>query len=187
MSRSATPASAVGLLEGATKDRQSITSEWMRLQEPIDGVRVREVKNVCKLSGGILTEVLRADWELDRLGVAQVFQNLFEPGGVSGWHVHLETTDRIFVNLGLLKIVLFDARAGSPTVGRINEFCFGVARPALVVIPPGVWHAVANIHHGTSALLNLVDKAYSYQDPDHWRLPIDTDRIPYRFEPGLAG
>jgi dTDP-4-dehydrorhamnose 3,5-epimerase len=170
-----------GLLEGATKDGQSITAEWMRLQDLIDGVQVREVRNVCKPGGGVLTEVFRCDWNLDRLGVDQVFQNLFEAGGISGWHVHLRTTDRIFVNLGLLKIVLYDARTKSPTAGRINEFCFGSARPALVIIPPGVWHAVQNLHDGQSALLNLVDAAYEYEDPDHWRLPIDTDQIPYRF------
>ena len=34
-----------------------------------------------------------------------------------------------------------------------------------------------------AVLLNLVNRAYQYEDPDHWRLPLGTDKIPYRFQP----
>jgi dTDP-4-dehydrorhamnose 3,5-epimerase len=53
----------------------------------------------------------------------------------------------------------------------------------LLIIPPGVFHGVQNISSQPAVLLNLVDKAYQYEAPDHWRLPLDTDKIPYRFEP----
>lgn len=29
--------------------------------------------------------------------------------------------------------------------------------------------------------VNDIDRAYRYEDPDHWRLPADTGEIPYRF------
>jgi hypothetical protein len=36
-------------------------------------------------------------------------------------------------------------------------------------------------------VLNLTDHAYTYDSPDHWRLPVDTRRIPYRFpSPSVA-
>lgn len=171
---------AEGHIAGGVKDRQSVTSDWELLQERIDGVRVREVKHVPK-GNGYLTEVFRNDWELDGHGVDQVFQNVLLPGGISGWHVHRFTTDRIFVTHGLMKVVLYDARTASPTHGRIDELHLGALRPALVVVPPGVWHAVQNVSHEPAALLNLVDRAYRYEDPDHWRLPIDTPEVPYSF------
>lgn len=34
----------------------------------------------------------------------------------------------------------------------------------------------------SAVLLNLADQAYRYEDPDHWRLPVNTDKIPYQFE-----
>lgn len=170
-----------GYLPGAVKDGQSITADWLRIQDPIDGVLVREVKNVCKRQGGVLTELFRRDWDLGDGAIDQVFQNILEPGEISGWHAHLNTTDRIFVNWGRMRIVLFDARPDSPTHGRSNEFHFGTDRPALVIVPPGIWHAVQNITSRPAALINLVDQAYDYSDPDHWRLPIDTPAIPYRF------
>lgn len=169
------------MMRGADKDRQSITADWVPLVELIDGVRVREVKNVPK-DNGVLVEVYRRDWLVDECGVDQVFQVALFPGAISAWHTHQLTTDRLFVNQGQLKIVLYDERPESPTKGRINEFRFGAVRPALVVVPPGVWHGVQNVGHEVGSVLNLVDRAYAYEDPDHWRLPPDTAQIPYTFQ-----
>ncbi len=168
------------LIEGCAKDRQSITSDWEFLQPRIDQVRIKEVKNVVK-ENGALTEVYRRDWQLDAGEVDQVFQVLLEPGGVSAWHTHQLTTDRLFVSQGTIKVVLYDARQSSPTCGLINEFRLGSLRPALIIVPPGVWHGVQNISRAPACLLNLVDRAYAYEDPDHWRLPWDTEKIPYSF------
>ncbi len=165
---------------GAARDAQSITSDWQVLQPLIEGVVVREVRNVLK-DNGSLTEVWRDDWHLAPTGIAQVFQVVIEPLAISAWHVHQSATDRLFANRGQLKIVLFDARAGSPTESRLNVFRCGSARPMLIVVPPGVWHGVQNIGATAASLLNLPDRAYAYESPDHWRLPPDTDRIPYSF------
>jgi dTDP-4-dehydrorhamnose 3,5-epimerase len=177
------PAKLIADSLGAERDRQSITSDWNSLQDAIEGVRVREMKNVVKSGGDILCEVFRRDWMLDDGDVDQVFQSVMNPGSISAWHVHHFTTDRLFASHGVLQIVLFDGRQNSATCGRINEFRFGAVRPALLIIPPGVFHGVRNISTEPALLLNLVDRAYRYEDPDHWRLPLDTDKIPYRFEP----
>jgi len=168
------------IVKSAVSDTQSITSDWQEIQDLIDGVIVREVKNVCKRSGGVLTELYRRDWFADDSVVDQVFQNVLEPGQVSAWHMHRETSDRLFVNRGALKIVLFDGRIDSPTCRAVNEFCFGQSRPALIVIPPGVWHGVKNLGSSLASLINMVDRAYRYDSPDHWRVPPDSDEIPYR-------
>jgi hypothetical protein len=39
------------MIDGAAKDGQSITSDWTPLLRLIDGVHVREVKNVPKGNG----------------------------------------------------------------------------------------------------------------------------------------
>jgi dTDP-4-dehydrorhamnose 3,5-epimerase len=174
-----------GVLPKAVKDQQSITSDWEVTQPLIDGVRVKEVRHVPK-NNGYLTEIWREEWDLDSLPVKQVFQVFVNPGGVSAWHTHLKTTDRLFINQGLVKIVLYDARKTSPTHKRLNVFRFGTMRPALVIVPPGVWHGVENISDQPSLILNMVDEPYQYEDPDHWRLSPDTNEIPYRFGNGVA-
>lgn len=169
------------LLPGAVRDPQTITAEWnpssLRL---IDGVRIREVRNVPKATG-FLTELYRADWGVDDGRVEQVFQVVLQPGGLSAWHAHAETMDRLFVVEGLAQIVLYDGRPGSPTVGLVNEFRFGLVRPALVVVPPRVWHGIRNAGTEPARVLNMVDRAYDYANPDHWRVPDDCADIPYRF------
>jgi len=168
-------------LPGAQKDQQSITADWQPAREDaIAGVIVYEIRNVLK-DTGVLTEMYRRDWNLDSGTVAQVFQVVLDPGSVSAWHAHGETQDRLFASQGRVKIVLFDAREGSPSRGVLSELRLGRERPALVTIPPGVWHGVQNVGAGPAVIVNLVDREYQYEDPDHWRLPPDSPEIPYRF------
>jgi dTDP-4-dehydrorhamnose 3,5-epimerase len=170
------------LIPGAARDPQTITAEWnpsaMRV---IDGVRLREVRHVPKLTGH-LTELYRRDWQLDAGAVDQVFQVALLPGRVSAWHAHDQTVDRLFVVEGTVRIVLFDRRADSPTRGLLNEFRLGEHRPGMLLVPPRVWHGVQNIGGAQARLLNMVDKAYDYAAPDHWRVPADTPDIPHRWD-----
>lgn len=169
-------------LKGTKKDAQSITAEWeFTTQKLIDGVVLKEIKSVPKVSGS-LTEIYRRDWHLDELPVDQAFQVFLKPGGISAWHAHEETTDRLFVGHGLIQIVLYDNRPDSPTRGMINEFKLGSIRPGLVVVPPKVWHGIRNIDSKDSLILNIVDRAYDYDNPDHWRVPHDSPEVPFNFE-----
>lgn len=171
-------------LTGMRQDIQGITRDWQFVNQPcIHGVCFKQIDNV--MTGyGALTEIYRRDWDLDNGMVDQVFQSIIEPGGISGWHAHSVTTDRLFVGVGRMRIVLYDSRKTSPTFGLVNEFRAGAGRPGLVVIPPQVWHAVENVGNAPALLINAVDKAYRYESPDHFRLPLDTDQIPYRFRQG---
>ena len=167
-------------LPGSVKDAQSITSDWTSTQQClIEGVRFREVRNVIK-PNGVLTELYRKDWQLDELPVEQVFQVRLNPDALSAWHAHEVTTDRLFASTGSLLIVLFDARQDSPTYLQVNEFRCGFARPGLITVPPKVWHGVCNIGPEPTTLINMVDRAYSYENPDHWRVPFDSKAIPYK-------
>lgn len=172
---------ATWLIGNAKQDRQSITKDWQSTEQSlIEGVRIKEVLNVPK-ENGYLTELFRRDWGLDDLPVDQVFQVTLFPKAVSAWHAHEKTTDRLFVTEGIIKIVLYDGRRESKTYQTVNVFKTGAIRPMLVLIPPQVWHGVQNLGNESGRILNLVDRAYRYESPDHWRLPSDTADIPYRF------
>jgi dTDP-4-dehydrorhamnose 3,5-epimerase len=158
-----------------------VKPDWSPVDPPhLQGVVARQITNVLTRNG-CLTEAWRPDWELDDLPVGQVFQRILEPGATSGWHVHAVTTDRLFCASGRIVLALYDARNDSPTHGKAIDFRMGLERPAVVVVPPGVWHGVKNIGSVPALFLNIVDVAYEYEDPDHYRLPIDTPLIPYEF------
>jgi dTDP-4-dehydrorhamnose 3,5-epimerase len=161
-----------------TKDRQSVTADWSHVRPVIDGVTVFEMKNVLGTHART-TEMFRPEWEPSGLPVAHVYQVTLLPGNSPEWHCHHDMLDRLFFGTGHVKLVLFDARAESPTHGVINEFVFGEARPALVAIPPFVWHAVQSRGDRPGIVINLASHPYCYDDPDHYRLPPNTEEIPY--------
>src|SRR5687768_4522559 len=123
-------------LKGTTRDQQSITREWQPInQDLIEDVTVREMANVMT-SHGRLTELHRSEW--DDKPVGQVFQSVLDPGAITAWHAHEHTLDRLCLITGKLLLALYDAREGSSTFGRLNQFRFGEHRPAMVRVPPRV-------------------------------------------------
>lgn len=167
-------------LRNGHKDDHRITPDWDMVADHIDGVRVKEVRNVVT-GNGHTTEMYRPDWGIVDHEVRHIIHVEFRGEAISTWHKHELQTDHIFVVSGMFKIVLFDGREGSPTKGKVDVFHASLMRPTLLVIPPGVWHALQNLSTGTSSLVNFFDRAYDYADPDVYRLPADTPEIPYRF------
>jgi dTDP-4-dehydrorhamnose 3,5-epimerase len=164
----------------AVKDEPHVTPDWDIALDLIDGVRTREVRNIVT-ANGITTEVHRDDWGIVDGGVEQVIHVSLRAGAISAWHMHERKTDHLMVVSGHLRAVLYDGREESPSAGRLNVLHLSVARPTLVVIPPRVWHGIQNLADSPSTFVNYFDLQYDYTDPDDWRLPPDTDEIPYRF------
>jgi dTDP-4-dehydrorhamnose 3,5-epimerase len=172
------------LLPGAVKDQQSITADWEPVGRAlIEGVCVREARCVAKRNGSV-TELYREEWFVGAVG--QVFVVRLAIGGVSAWHAHATTVDRLSVLSGAATLVLYDARRDSPTFGTVNEFLLHDRRPTVVVVPPRVWHGVANTGDDTCLVANMPDVAYEYEDPDHWRLAPDSPEIPYKFPGAIS-
>ncbi len=166
------------MLRGARKDKQLVTRDWQVLRQPIEGVHNREVRHVPR-DHGIITEIFRPEWDPTGLPIVQIYQSRLFPGAIGAWSCHARNIDRLFVNQGLIKVVLYDGRKDSPTHGVINEIHAGDARPAMIVLPVGVWHGLQNLGTIDALVLNFPSRAYDYEDPDHYRLPIDTEEIPY--------
>ena len=166
------------MLPGAQKDTQVVTSEWQNIDRGIEGVVVREVLHVPR-DHGVITEMFRPEWDPTGLPVVHIYQSRLYPGAIGAWSCHKKAVDRLFVNQGHLKVVLFDGREESSTFGRVSELHVGDARPAFVVIPVGVWHGLQNLGASDALVINYPTRSYDYEDPDHWRLPYDTDQIPY--------
>ena len=143
----------------------------------IDGVRVRPLRFIPD-ERGYLLEILRSDWEeFERFG--QVYMTAAYPGVVKGWHYHKGQTDHFVCVHGMAKVVLYDRRDGSPTQGEVNEFFIGERNPRLVKIPAGVVHGFKGVGQEVALIVNVPTELYNYDDPDEYRLPYDTDEIPY--------
>ncbi len=166
-------------LEEARKDAQTVSSHGVPVVEPIDGVRLRRPRTQAD-HRGTLVELYDERWEFTEEPLVYAYLVTSAPGAVRGWVVHTSQDDRLFFGSGRIKIALYDARRDGPTFRRVNVFHLGAHDPALLRIPAGVWHAVKNVGSGEASFVNFPTRPYDHADPDKYRLPVDTDLIPYR-------
>ncbi len=143
----------------------------------IDGVQVKPLK-VIPDERGRLMEILRADDPIF-MKFGQVYLTTGYPGVVKAWHYHKVQYDHFCVLKGMMKVVLYDAREESPTKGEVDEFFLGEHRPAVLRIPPLVYHGFKTIGETEAYLVNVATEVYRYGDPDEFRLPPHDNDIPY--------
>ena len=165
------------------QDPQTVTSLGDHIAPRIAGVNLRAAITHPDERGEVC-EVFNPAWGFHDAPLTYVYQIAIRPRRVKGWVVHRQQDDRLFVSLGIVKIVLFDDRTGSSTHGMINEICLGERNRGLIVIPAGVFHAIQNVGEIDAILINLPTHPYNHAAPDKFRLPLDTDQIPYRFDAG---
>ena len=150
-----------------------------RLAKPelIRGLKLKPLR-VIPDERGRLMEMLRADDDLF-LKFGQAYLTTAYPGVVKAWHYHKKQYDHFIVVRGMMKIVCYDDRRGSPTRGQINEFFLGDQNQRLLQIPPLVWHGFKCISETEAMVVNLPTEMYDRANPDEFRLPVDTKKIPY--------
>jgi dTDP-4-dehydrorhamnose 3,5-epimerase len=168
------------------QDRQTVTPEGVKTDALIAGVAVRPAATQVD-ERGELCEIFNPSWKFHEAPLVYAYQSMVRPHKVKGWIVHRLQEDRLFVSLGTLRIVLYDGREDSPTKGMINELFFSERNRAMIVIPIGVYHAVQNVGESDAYFVNLPTRAYDHAHPDKYRLPLDTDLIPFRFDEKLGG
>ena len=143
----------------------------------IKGVKIKELK-VIPDERGWLMEVLRCDDDFfEKFG--QVYVTTAYPGVAKAWHYHKIQTDNFTCIRGMMKVALYDSRKDSPTYKEINEFFIGEKKPMLITVPPLVYHGFKAIGTKTAYFLSVPTEAYNYKKPDEYRLPPDSDKIPY--------
>ena len=146
----------------------------------IEGVVVKKLK-VMPDERGRLMEIMRNDDEIfQKFG--QVYMTTNYPGVVKAWHYHKIQTDNVTCVHGMLKVVLYDARDNSSTKGEINEFFIGLHNPALISIPPGIYHGWKNIGEQEAIAVSVPTETYNYDKPDEYRKPFDDKEIPYNWD-----
>jgi dTDP-4-dehydrorhamnose 3,5-epimerase len=143
----------------------------------IEGVEIKQLTKHADERGSLM-ELLRCDDAIFRK-FGQAYVSLNYPGVVRGWHYHKKQDDHVAVVKGMAKVALYDAREGSSTQGEVDEFFLGEQNNILLKIPVGVMHGYKTVGAEPSLLINFPSEPYDPQEPDEYRLPWDTDQIPY--------
>lgn len=142
----------------------------------IDGVVVKPLRRICDERGMIMKMQESTDAEF--AGFGEIYFSTVYPGVVKGWHLHQKTTLNYAVVHGMIKLVLFDDREGSPTRGELMELFIGESNYCLVQIPVNVWNGFKGIGSDMAIVADLTDLPH---DPDDMvRMdPMNNDKIPY--------
>jgi dTDP-4-dehydrorhamnose 3,5-epimerase len=145
----------------------------------IDGAAVKRLKLIPDERGRLM-EILRCDDDqFVRFG--QVYITTTYPQVVKAWHYHKVQDDFITCVKGMLKLVLYDGRDGSPTRGEIDEFFLGDYNPLLVKVPKMVYHGWKCVSTEEALVINVPTEPYNADAPDEYRLDPHNNNIPYRW------
>lgn len=152
----------------------------------IDGVKTKKLR-VIPDERGWLMEILRNDDDIYQ-EFGQVYITTAYPGVTKAWHMHKKQTDNFTCIHGMMKVALYDAREDSPTYGELNEFFVGEKNPMLISVPPFVYHGFKGVGTEVAFFISVPTLPYNYDEPDEFRLPADTEEIPYDWllEPGKS-
>jgi dTDP-4-dehydrorhamnose 3,5-epimerase len=167
-------------LAAATRDAQTVTPEGKPLAPLIEGIKIREVRTHCDARGSVV-EIFDKRWGWHSAPVSSLHCFTVRPGFVKGWSLHEHHEDRYMILQGEMELVLFDPRPNSSTYGKVGKILMSERHRCLVNIPAYVWHADQNIGVTDVVVIDMPTAPYNHENPDKWRLPIDTPLIPYSF------
>ena len=168
-------------LQESVKDTQMVTPDGAILGNHLHGVNFREVTTHIDARGSVV-EMFdpRWNWHSDPLVVAYSFT--IKPGYAKGWNLHKHHENRYFLLQGEMDLILFDVRPDSPTLGQVQKITLSDRRRGTINVPTYVWHADHNIGSRDCVVINFPTKPYNHEDPDKYRLPLETQLIPYTFK-----
>ena len=118
----------------------------------IAGVRIHPLRQIPDERGKVMHMLRADDPHFETFG--EIYFSVVNPGVVKGWHLHHVMTINYAVVTGMIKLVLYDDRAGSPTRKEVQEIFLGESNYALVTVPPMVWNGFKGIATVPSIVAN---------------------------------
>lgn len=144
----------------------------------IEGVKITPLKQIPDERGKVM-HMLRSDSEAFQ-SFGEIYFSCVYQHKIKAWHFHKKMTLNYAVPHGRIKLVLFDDRIGSPSLGEIQEIVFGPENYCLVTVPPRIWNGFIGLGGGVSLVANCATIPH---DPDEiLRLDPFDKKIPYSWE-----
>lgn len=144
----------------------------------IDGVIVKPLRRIPDERGYIMHMLRANDPEFEKFG--EIYFSTVHPGAIKAWHLHKEMTLNYSVVSGMIKLVLYDDRDGSPTKGELQELFIGQENYQLVKIPPYIWNGFKGVGGEMAILANCATLPH---DPGEIiRMSPFDESIPYDWE-----
>ena len=143
----------------------------------IDGVQIIPLTAYYD-DRGYLVEIVRQAAAPEPHGVVHQFGQVYlvgdmTRGTIRAFHKHEVLWDWFFISHGSAKFVLVDDRDSSPTKDEKMTVVVGKRKPALIVVPPGVYHGWMSLEDDTQ-MISIASHTYNREKPDEVRIPPDS-------------
>ncbi len=137
---------------------------------------LRPLRIVRNDRGEVRKSVRNDDGDFPGFGQVHVVTTL--PGVIRAWFQHVHQTDQLAPVVGLTRLGLIDDRADSPTRGAVMDLLLDSETPAIVRIPPLVWHGFTPVGGLPSIVVQHDNRAFVHAAPDEFKLPPDAPPQP---------
>lgn len=141
----------------------------------IDGVTVVPLRQIVDERGKVMHMLRADDPAFERFG--EIYFTTVRHGAIKAWHLHTRMTLNYACISGLVKLVLYDDRPGSPTRGELQELFIGQDAYCRVRIPAHVWNGMKGISAEPAIVANCPTEPHDYAEIE--RLDPFSPRIPY--------
>ena len=145
--------------------------------QPINKATIKEVDCVPLKTNvddrGYLTEIIHVQ-DLVRQKFGQVYLvGDTTQGIIRAYHKHDILWDYFFISHGSAKFILVDDRSESATYRHMNIFVISQRNPAVLVVPPGVYHGWMSLEDDTQ-MISTASEVYNREKPDEVRIAPDS-------------
>ena len=135
----------------------------------IAGVLITPLKRIATAGGDVLHGMKATDPGF--AGFGEAYFSLVQPGAVKAWKRHRRMTLNLIVPAGSVRFVIFDDRAGSPTLGQFAQIVLSPERYGRLTVPPMLWMGFQGVSSDTAMLLNVASIGHDPTEVD--RQPAD--------------
>lgn len=145
----------------------------------IDGVSLTPLKIVQVVDGNVYHAVKIND--SGYVGFGEAYFSTIHQGSIKPWKRHKQMTLNLIVIAGMIRFVVHDDRAESPTCGQTAEYRSGLPDAySRLTIAPRLWMAFQGLGPGTSILLNIADISHDPNEADRGHkdiFPFDWSKL----------
>ena len=151
----------------------------MKKESKIEGVIIQNLKIISDDRGSVL-HMLREDSSLFTV-FGEIYFSEINPKTIKAWKLHKSLTQNIAVLMGKIRLVLYDNRPSSKTLGQIIEHEIGRdSNYCLVQIPPMLWYGFQSLDNQKALIANCTDQPHDPLESES--ISIDSNKIPFQWD-----
>jgi dTDP-4-dehydrorhamnose 3,5-epimerase len=141
----------------------------------ISGVEIIKKKVITDDRGKILHMLKANDKEFKKFG--EIYFSYVYPKKIKAWHIHKKMTLNYVAAFGKIKLVLYDDREKSSTLGKTQEIFLSNENHYMVIIPPLIWNGFTSADDNLAILANCSDIPHDKSEIS--RLDFNDPKFPY--------